>query len=91
MEKLINTKTLKEIYRVSQLSNHGEFICDFGFFDSEEKAYKELRKGFKDLYKDIDFIKDCSYNNREDGEWDFTKYDFIIVIRAIKFNTFMEV
>jgi len=82
---------MKEIYRVSQLSNHGEFICDFGFFDSKEKAYNELRKGFKDLYKDIDFIKDCSYSNKDDGVWDFIKHDFIIVIHTIKFNTFMEV
>jgi len=85
MEKLINTETLKEIYRVSQLSLHGEFICDLGFFDSEQKAYNELKDGFKDLYEDIDFIKDCSYSNRDNGEFHFN--DFIIVIRSIDLNT----
>jgi len=78
---------MKEIYRVSQLSNHGEFICDFGFFESEQKAYNELRDNFKDLYEDIDFIKDCSYSNKDDGEFHFNKYDFIIVIRSIDLNT----
>jgi|GEM_PF-2490917 len=79
---------VKEIYRVSQLSSQGEFICDIGFFDSEQKAYNELRDNFKDLYEDIDFIKDCSYSNRDIGEFHFNKYDFIMVIRSIDFNRF---
>jgi len=77
---------MKEIYRVSQLSSQGEFIYDFGFFDSKEKAYNELRKGFKDLYKDIDFDKDVCFDNR--SQYVCNKYEFIIDISAIDFNRF---
>jgi len=80
---------VKEIYRVSQLSSQGEFICDFGFFDSEERAIKEMVKGVKEYYQDINFDKDVCFDNR--SQYVCNKYEFIIDISAIDFNTFGEI
>ncbi len=78
---------MKIIYRVSQYSLHGEHLCDFGFFESERLAFKEMFKGFEKLYKDF---KINSWKNGHHNEW-YYKEEFIVRITPIIVNKFEEI
>lgn len=74
------------IWKVSQLSIHGEHLCDFGFFESEELAIKSFMEGFEKIYKG--FIKDVYSYGR--NQWGSDKYDFLIDLKEIDLNRFEE-
>lgn len=80
-------KKIKKIYKVSQLSIHGEFLCDFGFFTNKKDAEERLMKGFEKLYRG--FRKDA--HKVSDNQWQSDKHDFIATIEEITLNKFGEI
>ena len=81
-------KKIKTAYRITQLNQWGEFCCNFGDFESKEVAIEEMFKGLSKLYKG--FKKEV-WLDENSGQDHCEKYDFIIDISPIEFNTFGEV
>ena len=81
-------KKIKTAYRITQLNQWGEFCCNFGDFESKEVAIEEMFKGLSKLYKG--FKKEV-WLDENSGQYHCEKYDFIIDISPIEFNTFGEV
>lgn len=80
-------RKIKKIYKVSQLSIHGEFLCDFGFFTDKKDAEDKMLKGFEKLYKG--FKKDIF--RVSESQWQSDKHDFIVNIEEITLNKFGEI
>lgn len=80
-------RKIKSAYKVTQLNQWGEFCCDFGIFESKEEAIKQMYKGLSKLYKG--FKKEV-WLDENSGQWHCEKYDFIINISQIEFNSFGE-
>lgn len=80
-------RKIKTAYKVTQLTQWGEFCCDFGIFESKEEAIKQMYKGLSKLYKG--FKKEV-WLDENSGQWHCEKYDFIINISQIEFNSFGE-
>ena len=81
-------KKIKTAYRITQLNQWGEFCCNFGDFKSKEVAIEEMFKGLSKLYKG--FKKEV-WLDENSGQYHCEKYDFIIDISPVDFNTFGEV
>lgn len=85
--KKAKPKRIKTAYKVTQLNQWGEYCCDFGIFESKEEAIKQMYKGLSKLYKG--FKKEV-WLDENSGQWHCDKYDFIINISPIGFNSFGE-
>ena len=81
-------KKIKTAYKITQLNQWGEFCCNFGDFESKEVAIEEMFKGLSKLYKG--FKKEV-WLDENSGQYHCEKYDFIIDISPVDFNTFGEV
>ena len=84
----INLSDLEDvaIYKISQISIYGDFLCDFGFFTTREEAEENMLNGFEKLYKGFkdECHRTCEY------EWISDQYEFIVHIERIELNTFGE-
>ena len=79
-------KEEKTIWKVSQLSIHGEHLCDFGFFESEELAIKSFMEGFERIYKGFkNDVYEYGHN-----QWGTDKYEFLVDLKEISLNKFEE-
>ena len=81
-------KKIKTAYKITQLNQWGEFCCNFGDFKSKEVAIEQMFKGLSKLYKG--FKKEV-WLDENSGQYHCEKYDFIIDISPVDFNTFGEV
>ena len=81
-------KKIKTAYRITQLASSGQYCCNFGDFESKEVAIEEMFKGLSKLYKG--FKKEV-WLDENSGQYHCEKYDFIIDISPVDFNTFGEV
>ena len=82
----IKPKKINTIWKVTQLNQWGEFCCDLGFFESKEKAIKQMFKGLSIDYRG--FKKEVHFDGKQ---WHCERYDFIIDISEINFNVYGEV
>ena len=73
------------VWKVSQLSIHGEHLCDFGLFRNKELAIESFMNGFDELYKG--FKKDVyPYGTNQWGT-----DDFIVSLTEIELDYFEEI
>lgn len=75
------------VWKVSQLSIHGEHLCDFGYFDSKKLAIDSFMKGFDELYSGF---REDVYSNGI-NQWITDKHDFVVNLSEIELNIFEEV
>ena len=87
LETLYGALLPKSVWQISQLSDHGEHLCDFGLFSSREKAIEEMHKGFSELYEG--FSDELWFDGRD--QWHCNKHEFIVHIQGLALDSFMEV
>lgn len=85
--KKSKSKKINSIFKVKQLNSQGGFCCNLGFFESREIAIEKTFKGLSKDYKG--FRKEVWFDGK--NQWHCDKYEFIIDISEIEFNTYGEV